>query len=510
MKASRISNVLITIALGCVVTANVFAGDKARKKATAHCFDAAFHERTGRLFVAGSNTGTHVFEVTDGKLRFTTTISDGVYHRNLKISGDRLYVADAFEGLLVFDISAEVPVCTWKQKEPDVAGLGIYVHENHAYLAAGPEGLYIFDISTPDSPKTVGKCRTNDDAWDVWVSGKYAYVADFQKGVTVVDVSQPARPEKLSWVTWEENRPTAEIIRGEGGIVCVAAGGHGLVVVDVGNPRHPKVVGRYKSDPKSYGEGLCVRNGLVYLANLSSNKDKNGLIIIDAHNPGSLEVKGKCLFDDGVEGVCLAGNRAFVTNRDSGVRSIDVSNPGNPWLVDSSGPIESERLVASDTLPRSEVSRREREIIEYLKNTKRQIHQGRKFNDWSTAAKAFLTFISALRHRDQSALEKVFPMAGHEQLKKRLASPEQLSRILDFVERSTVCRVSLEHKSPQGSLCAIYTSASPDKEIDQALLFGYVEGEWRFVGSTSEIDSWLQAAASGAEITGKVLRQDEL
>ena len=138
---------VIAISLVCVVAADAFAVDKARNKTKVHCFDVAFHEKTSRLFVAGSQTGTHVFEVTDGKLRFATTIHDGAYHRNLKISGDRAYIADSWEGLLVFDISEKVPVCIWRQQEQRVTGMGIYVYDDYAYLAALGEGLYIYDIS---------------------------------------------------------------------------------------------------------------------------------------------------------------------------------------------------------------------------------------------------------------------------------------------------------------------------------------------------------------------------
>ena len=501
MKASKVSNVVIAIALVCVVAANAFAGDKAK----VHCFDVAFHEKTSRLFVAGSVTGTHVFEVTDGKLSFATTIHDGSYHRNLKISGDRLYVADCFEGLLVFDISGKVPVCTWRQQGQRLAGMGIYIHDDHAYLVAGLGGLHIFDISKPDSPKLVGKCK-DLDAWDVWVSGKYAYIADFQTGVTVIDVSRPSRPQKVSSVTWDKNRPTPEIIRGEGEIVYVAAAKQGLVAIDVSNPREPKVTDQYISDPTAYGEGLCVRNGLVYLANLSNNKDENGLIVIDARNPNSLKVKGKCTFGGGgVEGVCVAGNRVFVTNRWSGIRSIDVSDPDNPRLVDSSGPLEGEKLVVHDNFLETEVTQQEQKIIDYLEKTKSQILDGRKFDDLSTATNAYLTLISACYHQDQSTFEQVLPFARKQ---KNLSSPEAMSHLLGYLKKATVRRVMIENESPQeNDLCAIFSLKSPE---DQVFKFGYIEGAWRLLGADHAIDDWIGSATAAAEKTRRVLRQEEI
>ncbi|MDT8304106.1 MAG: hypothetical protein RQ760_21670 [Sedimentisphaerales bacterium] len=508
MKRFKIINVLIAIAFLYVTTTNAFAGDKGRNKVMGYCFDAAFHEHTNRLFVAGGAKGTHIFEVTDGKLNFVTTVYDGGYHRNLKILGDRAYVADAKRGLLVMDITKKAPVITWKQE--NVSGMGIYIHKNHAYLAAGSEGLRIFDISEPDSPKQIGQCRTNADAWDVWVSGKYAYVADLQKGITLIDVSRPSKPQKLSLVTWDEKKPMAEIVRGEGKTVYVAAGRHGLVVIDVSNPRGPKIVNQYKSGPNSFGEGLCVRNGLVYLSNgNNNNKNENGLFIIDTRKPNSLKVKGKCTFSDWVEGVCLAGNHIFITNTQSGVRSIDVSDPNQPRLVDSFGSIEEEKQVGSDRFLETEINRQEREIIEYFENTKKQILEGRKFNDLSTAANAFLTLISAYQHQDQSILEQVFPIVKNKRFKK-LSSPEMQSHFISILRKSTVCRVMIENESPQETdLCAIFSSESPNKDIDEVHKFGYVEGAWRFLGSDDGIDSWLQSAGFIAEMTRKVLRQEE-
>ena len=297
MKRLKVIITIMVVLFQIVVVTNAFAADKGRNKRMGYCFDAAFHEKTNRLYVTAGAVGTHVFEVTKGQFNYITTVYEGGYHRNLKISGDRAYVADAKRGLVVFDITERVPVCTWMQTEQNVSGMGIDLYNNRAYLAAGAEGLYIFDISNPDSPKRISTCKTNADAWDVWIGGNYAYVADLNKGLTVVDISRPSQPHKVSLATWDKIEPMAEIVRGEGKMVYVAAGKHGLIVLDVGNPLEPGVVGKYKSGQGGFGEGLCIRNGLVYLSNGSNeSKDENGLIIIDAKNPKSLKVKSKCTF----------------------------------------------------------------------------------------------------------------------------------------------------------------------------------------------------------------------
>lgn len=68
----------------------------------------------------------------------------------------------------------------------------------------------------------------------------------------------------------------------------------------------------------------------------------------------------------------------------------------------------------------------------------------------------------------------------------------------------------VENKSPKESdICAIYTSDSPDKEINQAFSFCYVEGAWRFAGSTSEIRNWTSQAKQVEALTRNILQKEE-
>jgi hypothetical protein len=428
-----------------------------------YCFDVAYHERTDRLYVAGGARGIHVFEVKKGEFNFITTVRDGGYHRNLKISGDRAYVADTKRGLVVFDVTEKIPVCTWKQQKP--GGMGIYIHNNRAYLAAGAEGLRIFDISKPDHPKEMGKCETNGDAWDVWVSGEYAYVADLQKGITVVDISLPSRPQKVSCVTWDKKNPMAEIVRGEGKFAYVGAGKHGLVAVDISNPLNPKVVSQYKSGPGAFGEGLCVKNGLVYLANGNKdNRDENGLIIIDARNPSSLKVHGKRTFSNWVEGVCLAGDHAFITNTYSGIRSVNIRDPKNPRLVDSYGRSsrEGERTLANDTFLETEISRQEQKTIEEFRRVKARILAGEEYEDTSTPLHAALTFFSA-----------------------KYNTPE------DYYMKLDILRAPLPAAQPEeGTLWPVYMRNPKQRKLADTFILGYSQGKWLWLGNAGCPTDW--------------------
>ncbi|NIO49747.1 MAG: hypothetical protein GTN73_09990 [Candidatus Aminicenantes bacterium] len=204
-----------------------------RNKKIGHCFDVAYDPIQNRLFTVAGYQGMHVFNVSDVNLSFVTTVYDEGYYRNLKISGNRAFIADTSQGLIIYDISKEIPVVSWKWKEAETKtrGFGIHIEGNLAYLAQGMvdkndiklgrAGLYIFDISLPNSPKLIGRCKT-ENAWDVWGCGKLAYVA---------------------------------------------AGTRGLIAIDISDPLQPKVVGKYKSGRNGFAEGLCVKDSFVYLAN---------------------------------------------------------------------------------------------------------------------------------------------------------------------------------------------------------------------------------------------------
>ena len=352
MKKNKGIICILFVAMSSVVLMSISGIQKEEQaQRIRHCFDVAFDSIQSRLFAVSGYKGMHVFNVSDGKLSYVTSYYDEGYYRNIKISGNHAFVADTNRGLLVFDISKKIPVLTWKWKDSETKtrGFGIHVEDNFAYLAQGlvdendiklaRAGLYIFDVSAPDAPELIGQCQT-ENAWDVCVIGGYAYVADFHGGLCVIDVSSISNPRVVNRLKWKKKYPGAEIIRSEDEWLYVAAGRRGLIVIDVSNPKQPEIKGIYKSGRDGYAEGLCVKDQIVYLANGNKKKrEENGLFIIDAHRPDSLEVRGRCAFLGWVEGVCYAGKHIFVANWDSGVRSINISNLEKPQVTDHFGSV---------------------------------------------------------------------------------------------------------------------------------------------------------------------------
>ncbi|MBN2315621.1 MAG: LamG domain-containing protein, partial [Sedimentisphaerales bacterium] len=163
-------------------------------------------------------------------------------------------------------------------------------------------------------------------------------------------------------------------------------------------------------------------------------------------------------------------------------------------------------IVSSSTLVfGDEVGRQERE---YFEKTKNEILQGRTFSDQSTAINALLTLISAFHHQDQNTLEQIFPLVKQEQF-KGLLSPEVRSQMLAAAKKAIFRQIEIEDKPLEESdLCAIFTSESQEKTIDQVWSFAYVNGAWRFAGATGDMNNWSAQARQAEALTRNVLQKE--
>jgi len=202
-----------------------------------YCFDAGLDEVQNRLYIAAGKAGIHTLGVDHGQLTFISTFYDAGYYRNLIIHNGTAYVADTDRGLVVLDITGDIPKPVWVQGENQ--GTGIAIEHNLLYLSTGDGNLDIFDISLPRLPKLIQQVDNFDQPWDVWVFDGIAYVADVNKGVEIIDVSMPSAPQRIGSISWDPEEPMAEVIAGEAGFIYIAAGKHGLVVIDVINPGIP-------------------------------------------------------------------------------------------------------------------------------------------------------------------------------------------------------------------------------------------------------------------------------
>ena len=109
----------------------------------------------------------------------------------------------------------------------------------YLYAACGTSGLQILDISSPTAPALVGSYDTRGYTEGVFVAGDYA-IRRRPGWSPVLDISNPKQPVKVG-----EAYPLAYTydVKVSGTTVYAAAGGSGLLVVDLTYPAHPQEKG---------------------------------------------------------------------------------------------------------------------------------------------------------------------------------------------------------------------------------------------------------------------------
>jgi hypothetical protein len=216
---------------------------------------------------------------------------------------------------------------------------GVAILDKHAYVATGETGLYIVDTSDPEYPRITGQVDTPGHAWDVVVEGHRLYVADEYRGLHIVSLDDPGAPVRLGGY----DRPSRETffhdLAVQGTLLYVADGdvaNGGLRIIDATDPAAPVETGFLPLSsvtgdaadrvPSPRAEAVAVFGDRAVLA-----AGTGGLLVIDVGDPAAPVVVGAYATPGRAADVAVAGATAYLIDGD--LRIIDVSNPTAPALV---------------------------------------------------------------------------------------------------------------------------------------------------------------------------------
>ncbi|HOX24177.1 MAG TPA: FlgD immunoglobulin-like domain containing protein [Candidatus Krumholzibacteria bacterium] len=223
--------------------------------------------------------------------------------RAATVSGDRLYVACATNGVEIYDIA--VP---WSPQHlghiPNVDSGAVYdvaAAGSTVYLACHYRGLRIVDASDPMLPSDLATIGTLGTVYGLELSGNCLYVASEHQGLAAVDVSDPSAPVIVS--SDPVCHETADLTIADGHLL-VADRYVGLRIYDLADPTVPILTGELDFT----GQETCVtaRHGAAYVG---ASSWRYGMRIVDYTNPaepveiGCLAATGAAtdlqLLDDG-------------------------------------------------------------------------------------------------------------------------------------------------------------------------------------------------------------------
>lgn len=244
-------------------------------------------------------------------------------------SGDLAFVADGFNGLVVYGVTNRPSLQTVElgayntdiqvSRNLDVVG-------NRVYLTDANNGVRILDANG-GNPTLLGTIDTLTHVTrDVTVVGNLAYLAvEHNNGLRIVDVSDPQSPVQIGQATLDSNFNWAVAVEGQR--AYLASDIHGITVVDISNPASPTVLGSY--DTAGFARGLAVSGSRLFVGDGS-----NGLLILDVSDPTTITELARYTAPDGVAGkIFLRDAVAYVAFGAAGLHMLDVADPAQPKLL---------------------------------------------------------------------------------------------------------------------------------------------------------------------------------
>jgi hypothetical protein len=178
------------------------------------------------------------------------------------------------------------------------------------------------------------------------IAGNHAFVGGWERRFDIIDISDPTRPVKVR--EWRDTRAIERVfgLAVEGDRFYVASWydvPYGtfpkatLSILDINNPRHPQVLGRYESE--EFIRALAISGDHAYIVG------ENSFLVVDASDPRNPHWIGSASPTDYWASwwsrcVVISGDYAYVAcELDSDERYrhallvFDIRDPSNPILV---------------------------------------------------------------------------------------------------------------------------------------------------------------------------------
>ncbi len=294
----------------------------------------AYYHRHPELFTTASELGP--------KLENTFNVGIGPT-MDVTIRGDHAFAIGS-RSLHVLDITNPGT----PRRVGKLDGLGrvrqIVVDGNHAYIASREDGLFIVDVSNAEKPSLISRHDTIEFATGICKSGNVLFVACRSFGVELIDVSDPSHPKHLSIARTGEAQ---SVVEQNGFLYAGVWATSEVVTVDVRNPWQPQIVSRTPLD--GFGDGVDVDGTWLYAATGHHSRKRprakpgdpgyghgHGLEVLSLTDPVHPRLVSRVKFPPGYDihndmwSVTVANNHAFVADTHNGVFVLDVSVPASP------------------------------------------------------------------------------------------------------------------------------------------------------------------------------------
>lgn len=190
-----------------------------------------------------------------------------------------------------------------------------------AYVGIGPR-LAVVDVAKPNAPRVVG---LSDPApvllEEIAVGPGRLYAVDEKLGVLVFDIADAAHPRLIGTYKGRGDVGGAAVA---GDAVLVTDVVEGVVAVNLADPANPKVLGRWDAPGDGAAQEIAASGNRAYV---TIRGDDNQLVALDIANPAKMTALGEVQPPSAfMSALAVDGTRVFVADG-LGVSAVDAADP---------------------------------------------------------------------------------------------------------------------------------------------------------------------------------------
>jgi hypothetical protein len=252
---------------------------------------------TGERLWGGGISGLRSIDISDPLAPRPQAVSLDSYQDIIDMDwrGDHLLIVDASSGLHIYRKNAEGPPTS-------VASLGLRSHirswdmDGHRGYALSLNGkLKVIDAADPGHPKLLATLDMGGRRQSITVRDGFALVCSGADGIQVWDVRDLERAYIVGEIaiSWPESEfIKAHDVSWEDDLAVIAVGDGGVLILDMSDPRDPRLLGRFNG--AGYAFKVWLHERLAYI-----RTSRQGLLLLDLKNPsqpvlmGSLETRSR-------------------------------------------------------------------------------------------------------------------------------------------------------------------------------------------------------------------------
>ncbi|MBM3313055.1 hypothetical protein FJY70_00520 [candidate division WOR-3 bacterium] len=274
----------------------------------------AFLGAGGGVYVLDVSEPESLIKVSEG-IRCADVVNGVCYRDGL------LYAACAAAGLEIWDVSQPAEPRRLGVFAASGVALGVCVRDSLAFVAHNGNRLLVLSVANAEHPRELGRGSAGTVGRGVDVQDTLAFVASDNDGLRVISIADPCHPYEIGGCSTADDA-VAVVVRDT--LAYIAQSNKGLCIVNVANPCQPSVIGDF--DTERAARGLDLVDNLIYLASTD-------LYVIDVNNPRHPRLSGRCNPMGAARAVKVFGGHAFAVSQEFGLRVVSVCDPSRPCEV---------------------------------------------------------------------------------------------------------------------------------------------------------------------------------